>query len=278
MSLSRRRNRSALAVFMLATVLTIPLATPAEAAGPTRGTGGETPGTDTVLPLTPEQQASVLLKEAVLANAASGTEAPGGMSPDFACIYDPCEPHSRALNVYARQQTKSIYCGPAVVQVASNFTWGKTGSNNKYTQQQISDNWTHTDAHGQTYLGDEITGMNSASAKPAGFVYAQKHNPTYLDWHGTIIEDVYGWNMPLAAGVIPWKSGATYHLVSWNIVSNGGHYIELHGYSGYISDTYKYVYFSDTAGTYANSVAGNYYQDSYAVYETMIYNSQNMIW
>lgn len=277
MIMSGRKDRLGLSAVVLAAALTMLLATPTFASDPTRGTGGEPVGDDTVLPLTPEQRTSVLLKESLLAGALAD-QAADGITPDYACIYEPCEPRSKALTVYPRQQAKGIYCGPAVVQIVSNYSWGKTGSQNAYSQQTISDNWTHTDANQQTYLGDEITGMNLASVKPVGFVYAQKHNPTYSNWHATIIEDVHGWRMPLAAGVIPWKTGGTYHLVSWNKVSNTGHYIELHGYSGYISDPTKSVYFSDTAGTYADSVAGNYYQNSYAVYQTMMYNNGNMIW
>lgn len=251
---------------------------PVGAAGPVLGTGGEPPGDSTVLPLTPEQAASVKLKEDLLRGLGGQDRTSGGLSADFVCQFDPCEPASLALNVFARQQTKRIYCGPSVVQVVSNFTWGKTGAQDKYSQQFISDQWTHTDANQQTYLGDEIVGMNSASVKPSGFVYAQKHNPTFETWHGTIIEDTFWWRMPLAAGVIPWKAGATYHLVSWKLVSNGGHYIELHGYVGRVTDASRYVWFSDVAGQYANSVAANYQQASYAVYETMVYNNQNMIW
>lgn len=257
-------------------VLTLVLTATAAAAGPS-GTGGEAPGDNTILPLTPEQKASLDYRQSLFGS--STFMAPdASVSPQYACNFDPCEPASRSLTVYARQQTKSYFCGPAVVQVVSNYSWGKTGSNDKYTQQHISDSWTHTDANGQTYLGDEVSGMNAASARPANFAYMQLHAPSYDGWHGTIIQDVYWWQMPLAAGVIPWKSDGAYHLVSWKKVSNGGHDIELHGYVGRVGDATRYVWFSDVAGTYADSIAANYEQSSYAVYQTMMYNNKNMIW
>jgi hypothetical protein len=261
-------------------LLTAAVASPVAGTRPTTtAPGGEPPGDDSVLSLTPEQEASRLEMEAliqqVIANGAGGGDEIG---PDYVCQFEPCEPSVKVLTVYPRQQKKSYYCGPAVVQVVSNFSWGKTGSNNKYSQQTISDNWTHTDQNGQTYLVDEIRGMNQASVRPPNFEYMQKHNPTYDNWHGTIIAGGYFWDLPLAAGVIPWKQGGTYHLKSWNIVSNGGHYLELHGYEGRVGSATRSVHFSDTAGTYADSVAANWEQDSYAVYQTMMYNNGNMIY
>lgn len=251
-------------------------ATSVLAAGPTPRTGGEPPGDSKVLPLTPEQYASKQLKDGFIAGLLAG--AAGTDGADYVCQFDPCEPFSQALDSYPRQQIKSYYCGPATVQIASSQSWGLTGGAYKYTQREISDNWTHTDANGQTFLSDAIDGMNGASRLPANFVYLQLHNPSYDEWHAAIIMDVVQYEMSLAAGVIPWKTGAAYHLLSWNIQSNGGHYIELHGYSGRIGDANRYVDYSDPAGTYADSIAANWHQLSYPVYQTMMYNNGNLVY
>lgn len=261
-------------------LLLVAVAVPVSAAGPAARPGGEPPGDDTVLPLTLEQEASRTVKGQVIQQILTSDERPlsRDVTPEYVCEFEPCEPSVRQLTVYPRQQAKSYFCGPAVVQIVSNYSWGKTGSNNRYSQQAISDSWTNTDANGQTFLADEIYGMNQATVRPPNFVYLQLHGPSYDTWHATIIAGVYYWEMPLAAGVIPWKQGETYHLVSWQVVSNGGHYIELHGYQGRVGDATRSVYFSDTAGTYAQSVAANWQQNSYAVYKTMMYNNQNMIY
>lgn len=273
----------------LATLLSLAVAAPSIAADPRAGTGtgGEPPGDNRVLPLTPSQQKSRVLKEALIqrvpltrgANQSRELINPSGGPVAAQSAQAASGPaYGTILNISPRQQTKSYYCGPAVVQLVSNYSHQMAPSANWYTQQRISDLWTKTDANGQTYLGDLINGMNGASVLPSGFAYIQKHNPTFTDWHNTIISGVYDWRMPLAAGVIPRKSGATYRLVSWNIVSNAGHYIEIHGYVGFVQNPQKWVFFSDTAGMYASSTAGNYKQSSFAVYKTMMYNNGNMVY
>jgi hypothetical protein len=139
---------------------------------------------------------------------------------------------------------------------------GRTGTANKYTQKTISDNWTQTDANGETYLGDEINGMNQATKRPSNFVYCRSTTRRSTTGTGRSSEGVYYWGLPLAAGVIPAIEDATYQLVSWNRVSNSGHYLELHGYEGRVGSSSPDVYFSDTAGTYADSVAANWKQAS----------------
>lgn len=285
MSVQKSLLRSVTAVVTVV-LLTLLATAPAFAAKPHDVTGGEPPGNDMVLPLTPEQEASRLLKEELIGGIMSSHGSDGGITPQYVCQFEPCEPTLYVLTVYPRQQDKGYFCGPGVVQIVSSYSWGKTGTQNKYSQQTISDTWTRTEADidgdghpdNQTYLAYEIAGMNGASVLPPNFAYMQKHNPTFTNWHSTIIAGTYYWHLPLAAGVIPRKQGAQYYLSSWNKVSNGGHYIELHGYQGRATDALRYVYYSDTAGTYADSVAANWKQGSYAVYETMMYNNGNMIY
>ncbi|PZR64657.1 MAG: hypothetical protein DLM71_02135 [Chloroflexi bacterium] len=86
------------------------------------------------------------------------------------------------LNTSPRQQLKSYYCGPATVQVVSNFSWGLSGAANRWSQGGISDSYTHTDAHGQTWLQDMVNGMNGTSRLPSGFVFAQNANSGNMIW------------------------------------------------------------------------------------------------
>jgi hypothetical protein len=57
-----------------------------------------------------------------------------------------------------------------------------------------------------------------------------------------------------------------------------GHYISVYGYLGLPEEAGRWVYYSDTAGTYAQSTAQNVQQGSYAVWMTMMYNNGNMVY
>lgn len=148
---------------------------------------------------------------------------------------------------------------------------------NKYGQVTISQNWTRTDVNGQTYLGDLITGMNGSTAnssrRPSNFTYYALLPSSFTHWHNTIVSGIYDWRMPLATLVIPYGSGRQYRLTSWPVVSDTGHYIAIGGYNGLAGTPGRTVRYSDTAGTYASSTAANYSQDSYPVYQTMVYHS-----
>lgn len=294
-----------LVIALALAVLTAQLAVPAVGAkGPPPGQapgGGEPQGDDRVLPLTAAQRASRDAKESLISATLDATAGGDGGSgavtmscptPTGAGTRDAVEaetlaaascftPSTFTLAASPRQQEKSYYCGPAVVQVVSNFSYGHT-TTNKYSQTTISNNWTKTDATLQTYLGDFINGMNAASRKPSGFAYMQKHSPTFADWHTTIVSGVYNWRMPLATSVRPHEVGATYYIISWPVAKAAAHYIGLFGYKGFAStrNLDRKVYYTDTAGQYAASgvKAGNFWDISFDIYQTMMMNNKNMVY
>jgi hypothetical protein len=149
-----------------------------------------------------------------------------------------------------------------VVQVVSNYTRGYASTNtcggdtdcpsgtNYYNQHTISGNWTLTDAHGETWVGDLVSGLNHASIRPSGFVYAPWTNATWSQFHAAVKTDTYGWNMPLAARVSPRVPGSNYYLASWSAPQNAGywgHYITLRGYSGGAQSS-AVAYYNDSSG------------------------------
>jgi hypothetical protein len=301
----KRRLVVALAMAVLTAQLSVPLVgAKGPAAEPPVG-GGEPQGDSTVLPLTAAQKASRVQKEAVIAAIGDGGGGGGGRTTMACPVPTGAEATSAAgttlsaesvvtqaatcgptpiqftLSASPRQQAKSYFCGPAVVQVVSNSTWGFSATN-KYSQQAISDTWTRTDANLQTFLADFINGMNGASRLPSGFAYMQKHSPTFADWHTTIVGGIYNWRMPLAASVRPHEPGAFYYIISWPVAKSAAHYIGLFGYRGFASTANldRKVYYTDTAGTYAASgvKAGNFWDISYDIYQTMMMNNQNMVY
>ena len=288
-----------LVVAIVTALLCAQVATPTFGAKPpsTPVGGGDPPGDDVILLLTAEQAASRERKEALIArvNGGSGGEqgtqsscpTPESTNLDMASgmeaeVTASCyTPSQWTLAARPRQQEKSYYCGPAVVQVVSNYSWRLT-STNKYSQTTISNTWTKTDATGQTYLADFIKGMNGASKRPSGFAYMQKSSPSFSNWHSTIVSGIYDWRMPLAAGVRPHEPGATYWIISWPVAKSAAHYIGIFGYQGFAAspNSSRKVYYTDTAGPYAAAGvnAGNFWDISYDVYQTMMMNNGNMVY
>lgn len=283
------KHRSAATWMVMAGVLAFSILSPQQVVADRGGVGGvegsDDPGPP---PLTPEQQASVALRLPQVRALMQGNG--GDVTPQI-CDLPPCggpPPASFSLSTYARHQHRWFYCGAAVVQVVSNFTWGYTSTStcggegcptgiNKYNQHTISTSWTLTDLHGQTYLGDLVTGLNSASVKPTGFFYAYWTDPTWSEFHNAIKGDTWVWLMPLAIRVDPRHTGSAYKLASWAGAPPGdyGHYITARGYSGSLQSS-AYVYYNDSSGgqdehdgTGILGGLGAFSDKSNIVYETM---------
>jgi hypothetical protein len=228
-------------------------------------------------------------------------ESGGGITPQGVCEGGedpPCQqppPSSYSLATKARHQHRWFYCGAAVVQVVSNYTWGFTSSNtcggdgcpagvNKFNQHTISTNWTRTDINQQTFVSDLVTGLNAASIKPSGFVYAWQTNMSWTQFHSTIKVDTYTWRMPLAARVDPRHVGSQYFLTSWAGASAGdyGHYITLRGYSGSLQGTANAYYNDSSGGVDEHNSAihilgstGAFTDRSFTVFQTMVNHTTN---
>jgi len=95
--------------------------------------------------------------------------------------------------------------------------------------------------------------------------------------------------MPLAAALNPRDSvNASFYLPSWASAppdSSYGHYIAIRGYAGLYSDPSRYACYNDSSGGVYEVTGqmilgstGSYNYGSYGVYQTMLYNSANLIW
>ncbi len=220
----------------------------------------------------------------------------GGVTPQGVCQggeNPPCQlppPASYTLSTHARHQHRWFYCGAAVVQVVSNYTRGYTSSStcggdgcpagtNRYDQHLISNSWTKTDLHGETWVTDLVAGLNGASIKPAGYIYAYWTNPSWTQFHNAIKVDTYTWRMPLAARVDPKHVGSPNVLASWSTAPAGdyGHYVTLRGYSGSAQGS-AVAYYNDSSGGQdehdsSTGILGNtgaFSNLSNVVYQTMV--------
>jgi len=254
-------------------------------------------------PLSKAEQASLDLKHALVRDYIRGGSGATTLGVTAVCKPGqppPCywpQPDTLTVATHARHQHRWFYCGAAVVQVVSNYTWGYTSSSlcgahcdpgiNKYGQHTISDNWTLTDVHGETYVGDLKTGMNSASDLPSGFLYAYEKDLVWSDFHSDLRLDIWWWHMPLAARVDPRHSGSQYFLTSWagDPAGDYGHYIALRGYSGTAQST-ALAYYNDSSGgvdEHDTSITvlgdtGAFSDNSYTVYRTMKQNNAGGHW
>ena len=250
---------AASAVFMAVAILGA--ASPVAAADPTTvalsGANGAI-GPEGLPQLTPAQQAIVKQKlalahqEELHPGTVRNISHPAGMQVLSAA--SPADQYAAFLVTWPRQQTKPYYCGPTAVQVVGDYAWNMGPNTVHNTQQNISTWWTKTDVTGQTYLGDEVHGlnMNVGAKMPAGFIYAYARPNTGSAWHSLLRTDVVGYYMPQVTSVSPKQTGASYWLSSWANTNRPvpagdyGHYIVYTGYVGIWDGTSNpHVYFDD---------------------------------
>jgi hypothetical protein len=228
--------------FVCALALVGIVASNAAAASWTSGPGG--PGGD--LPLTPAQQQNVATKAALgrqeaavpgsvvhASKAGPLCAAPVGGS---VAPLTGCGSAYGFVTTYTRKQLNSYYCGVATAQVISNYFWNEGSGQDRYSQQWISDNWTKTDANGQTTAWYEAAGLQGATANSprwtAGFTYYYKVEPNGSAFDADVRLDVGYYNVPLTASVAPRDPGFPYWLVTWQNVTPvvAGHWITLTGW------------------------------------------------
>jgi hypothetical protein len=162
-----------------------------------------------------------------------------------------------SIATFPRHQELNYWCGPAAVQVMSNYAWGKGATGNKWTQTKIAP-WTGTTVdHKFTDATGEARGANTSldNSPQASYPYSV-YNPTSgADWYSHLQANIL-WDgatgvarMPQFLNVQPWWQDATgkwIHLVDWATKSTGGHWIVGSGWQNAwgATDTTK-VQFND---------------------------------
>jgi hypothetical protein len=235
--------RAALGAMALSALLVSSVA----AAPLSNGAGG--PGGD--LQLTATQRQNVATKEALArqeeirpgfaAGKSAGTRG-GGTTTGIETTAMAASSFSDwgRVTVYPRRQIKSYFCGVATIQVISNYSWAMGASQDKYSQQYISDAWTATDYYGQTTAWYEAVGLQNATIGsprlPSNFTYYYKRETSPSTWHADLRTDVTYFRMPMATSVAPKDPGFAYVLATWASPSipaqYSGHWIVLNGWDG----------------------------------------------
>lgn len=298
-----RRIAMAVLVAMLMSALTV---APAAAAKPTK------PSTSTEeRPMTAEEEEAAQRRyEAAQAYLASpeGAEAPlaslecvtpssGGSEVSSAeapsdgtdATTQACYTPQGFLAVYARDQIRGHYCGPAVGQVIANYSWAVSSTANKYSQTTLA-GWMGTDVNGGISAYSLEYGLERATAgsprRPANWdwVVAQLG-----DWdrdgavgdqlHDYLRSNVSGSKMPLAISVKPHQWDAQFHLSSWpKPVNSVGHWITAYGWVGYWNGTdYARLYYTDSSRDEGGST-GKFWDPTRHIATMIMVHTARFVW
>lgn len=303
-----RRTALALLIAVLMSALTV---APTLAAKPTKPPAPPAAPTDE-RPLTPEEQAQadakVAAANAYLASvAASGadlvslncvtptatTTSDGGATTAGAtreATIQGCYVPQGFITVYARDQIKNIYCGPAVGQVIANYAWAVGSAADKYTQTTIA-SWMGTDTSGGTNAFQLEAGLErgtgGAPRRPAGWNWVVQN---VWDFNGNgdtgdelfsfLRSNVSGSAMPLAIPVKPHAPNATYWLASWpNAVNSVGHWIAAYGWVGIYTkgSAYARLYYADSSKDEGGGT-GKYFNSVLSVAWMISQHTQRLVW
>ena len=193
------------------------------------------------------------------------------------------------LPVYARDQTKSYYCGPAVGQVIANYSWAVASSANKYTQGRIAE-WMRTDINGYTNADELIDGLERGTAgsprRPTTWAWVITHlrddnrnGATGDELQAYVRANVSGSKMPLAVPVKPHSPYSKYNLSSWpNPVNSPGHWIAIYGwYSAWTGTDFARVYYTDSSRDEGGST-GKYWNSTRSMAALIGEHTQRLVW
>ena len=193
------------------------------------------------------------------------------------------------LSVEARDQVKSIYCGPASGQVIANYSWAIGAGQNKYTQGVIA-GWMQTDAFGGTsapYLEDGLELATQGSPRrPPGWDWVvldvrdrDGDGHTGDELQGYVRSNVSDSKMPLAIPVKPHDPNSDYHLVSWvKPVVSVGHWIAVYGwYSNYNGTTYSRIYYTDSSKDEGGST-GKFWDPTRDIAALIAEHTRRIVW
>ena len=263
---TRRIARAAIGVLVLA-VMTAgpasaakPIPPPTAPSGERSLTSEELAAAERRLAASDAYLATIEMQGADLASLSCVT--PTGTGPQAAApqaAAAPCGVPQGHLIVEARDQTRGHYCGPAVGQVISNYSWAMKAGANKHTQDRIA-GWMATNANGGTsapFLEDGLELSTQGSPRrPAGWDWVvldvrdrDRDGHTGDELQGYVRSNVSDARMPLAIPVKPHGPGSGYYLVSWpRPVVSVGHWIAAYGwYSNYTGTAFARIYYTDSS-------------------------------
>lgn len=200
-----------------------------------------------------------------------------------------CAQPSYTLTVYARDQTRGHYCGPAVGQVIANYSWNMASNRNKYSQDRIAD-WMLTNQFGGTNAHALEDGLEAATRnaprRPAGWDWVVL-DLRDRDGDGLIADQLHAYvqsnvsssRMPLAIPVKPHDRNSNYRLASWpRPVNSVGHWIAAYGWYAYFSNTdTPHIAYTDSSRDEGGST-GKYWDPTRHLATMIMEHTGRIVW
>ncbi len=202
---------------------------------------------------------------------------------------DGCAQPAYALTVYARDQTRGHYCGPAVGQVIANWSWKMASNKNKYSQDRIA-GWMKTNERGRTDAPELEDGLEAATRNAP-------RRPGNWDWvvldlkdrdndglvadqlHAYVQSNVSSSKMPLAIPVKPHDPKSEYRLASWpRPAESVGHWIAAYGWYAYFSNTdVPHIAYTDSSRDEGGST-GKFWDPTRHIATMIMEHTERIVW
>ena len=246
---------------------------------------------------TPQEAANYAVKVAVAAEietalgaARSSLKSPVQAMPcPNGCDAGGSYPYSWSLEVRARQQYRSYWCGPAAGQIVINWSRGiiiqdqsKAAAESlavNYKKQSTIAGWMGTTSTDGTWGGSLASALNRSDAvlKPVSYwIYSWAPSGTLSQFMSKVLADVYAFEMPLVLPVVVHKPGSAYFLSSWPTANDAHHYVVISGYQG-TSSTTSVLTFKDSSGTYGGGT-GTYTDTAETMWKANSFNNGYVVW
>lgn len=270
---------------------------------PTLGAPPQPPVPSGERPLTEQERAASDRKVAAALAFVAGQDTTGGNLATLSCVTprstsergaggpspEGCSVPQGFLTVYARDQTKGHYCGPAVGQVIGNYSWAVSSTGNKFTQAKIAE-WMRTDINGGTGAPDMAAGLERGTVgsprRPSGWAWVvtdvrdlNGSGSTGDELHTFVRSSVSSSKMPLAIPVKPHERSSDYNLSSWPTpVSSIGHWIAAYGwYSVWTGSDSARIYYTDSSEDEGGST-GKYWNSTRSLAKLIDEHTRRIVW
>jgi hypothetical protein len=178
-----------------------------------------------------------------------------------------------------RNADTTYYCGPAAIQVVSDYSWS---AYRRTPQSTFASQAGTTLKYGTGITAERNVLQNAINGSPKGWFYYAVEQPTNGQVFSSLLqEDVTYEGMPIIMNLTPWawdQSTHQYHLLTnwWNYQSFIGHYVVGSGINGYWDGTQgPTLRFDDSAG---GAITGSFWDTQYDTYYLISHWHNYIIW
>jgi hypothetical protein len=183
------------------------------------------------------------------------------------------------VSTIPRNADTNYYCGPAAIQVVSDYSWGVY---KKYPQSTLASMAGTTPSNGTGITAERNVLQWAISGSPKNWFYYVVAQPTDGSYFSILLQsDVIYDAMPIVMNLTPWawdpSIGQYRYLVNWrNYESVDGHYVVGSGvYGGWDGTAGPELRFDDSAG---GALTGSFWDSQYNTYYLISHWYNYIIW